>query len=151
MSNRSASLLGVAASAARAHWASSGHFTLCSMATLAQARLSTEERQVIERWIERLDAELDLDAVWLFGSRARGEAGRDDSDVDLLVITRGDPQQDGHRAWTLIDEAARELGANPGPYVPHTWDRAWLENRREIRSFFIQEVDRDKIVLFGKP
>jgi predicted nucleotidyltransferase len=120
------------------------------MATIAQARLSAEERRVIERWIERLRAELDVESVWLFGSRARGDVERDDSDVDLLVITRGDPDRDRRRAWALVDEVAREFGADPAVFVPHTWDRAWLENRREIRSFFTQEVDRDKVVLFGE-
>jgi predicted nucleotidyltransferase len=118
--------------------------------TIAEARLSEHERRVIERWIGRLRATLDLDSVWLFGSRARGEGG-EDSDIDLLVITRGDPERDRGLSWALIDEVARELGANPGPYVPHTWDRAWLENRRAIDSFFVRELDRDRIVLFGEP
>jgi predicted nucleotidyltransferase len=121
------------------------------MATLAQARLSAEERRVIERWIDRLRMEIDLDSVWLFGSRARGEGGGDDSDVDLLVLTRGDAERDRGRAWALIDEVAREIGANPAAYVPHTWDRDWLEGRRAIDSFFVQELDRDRIVLFGTP
>jgi len=30
-------------------------------------------------------------------------------------------------------------------------DRTWLEGRREIESFFIQEVDRDEVVLYGNP
>jgi predicted nucleotidyltransferase len=122
-----------------------------SMATVARARLSSEERRVIERWIERLRGELDLESVWLFGSRARGEDRGEDSDVDLLVITRGDPERDRRRAWALIDEAARELGADPTVYMPHTWDRPWLENRREIDSFFVRELDRDRIVLYGEP
>jgi predicted nucleotidyltransferase len=121
------------------------------VATLEQARLGADERRVIEQWIERLRSAIDLDAVWLFGSRARGEGGGEDSDVDLLVITRGDPEGDRGRVWELIDEVAREMGVNPAAYVPHTWDRAWLENRRAIDSFFVQELDRDKIVLFGGP
>jgi predicted nucleotidyltransferase len=65
--------------------------------------LSPDEQRVVERWIDVLRGEIELDSVWLFGSSARGER-REDSDVDLLVITRGD-----------------------------------------------QEVDRDKVVLFGGP
>jgi predicted nucleotidyltransferase len=121
------------------------------MATLAQARLSPEERHLIERWIERLRDELELESVWLFGSRARGEDRGEDSDVDLLVITRGDPELDRRRVWALIDEVARELDADPAVYVPHIWDRAWLENRRQIESFFVKELDRDRIVLYGEP
>jgi hypothetical protein len=29
----------------------------------------------------------------------------------------------------------------------HVHDQSWLAQRREIRSFFIAEVDRDKVVL----
>ena len=116
---------------------------------MAAARLSVEERRVIERWIERLRAAIDLEAVWLFGSRARGD-GQDESDIDLLVLTRGDPERDRQASWSTLDQAARELGANPGRYVPHTWDRAWLEDRRAIESFFVQDLDRDRIVLFGE-
>lgn len=112
--------------------------------------LSPEEQRVVERWIEVLREEIDLESVWLFGSRARGERW-DDSDVDLLVITRGDPERDRQRVWKTIDDVARAMGVNPALFVPHTWDRAWLEGRREIESFFIQEVDRDKVVLFGEP
>jgi predicted nucleotidyltransferase len=58
------------------------------MATLEQAALSAEQRRVIERWIERLRDELELESVGLFGSTARGESGGKDSDVDLLVLDR---------------------------------------------------------------
>jgi predicted nucleotidyltransferase len=110
--------------------------------------LTPDEQRVVERWIEVLREEIDLESVWLFGSRARGER-REDSDVDLLVITRGDLERDRQRVWKTIDGVARTMGVNPAVFVPHTWDRAWLEGRREIESFFIEEVDRDKIVLFG--
>jgi predicted nucleotidyltransferase len=89
-----------------------------------------------------------------FGFSVRAPGGRaagEDSDIDLLVITRGDPERDRSRTWALIDEVARELRANPAPYVPQTWDRAWLENRRAIDSFFVKDLDRDRIVLFGDP
>jgi predicted nucleotidyltransferase len=80
-----------------------------------------------------------------------GHAHVPDSDVDLLVITRGHPDRDRQRVWQLIDEVARDLGVNPAVFVPHTWDREWLEDRRRIDSFFMREVDRDKLVLLGEP
>lgn len=120
------------------------------METVEGARLTVEERDVLRRWIERLQGELDIESVWLFGSRARGDA-TEESDIDLLVITRGSPERDRDRVWALIDQVARERGVDPAVYVPHTWDRAWLDGRRAIGSFFTEEVDRDKVVLFGKP
>lgn len=117
--------------------------------TLAQANLSNDERRVLVRWLELMRKELDVESVWLYGSRARGEGSLSGSDVDLLVITRGDAKSDRECVWRLVFQAAEELTANPAPFVPHTWDRTWLENRRTIGSFFIQDVDREKIVLLG--
>ncbi|ULA64747.1 MAG: Nucleotidyltransferase domain-containing protein [Nitrospira sp.] len=42
---------------------------------------------VIERMVQRLVAGLSPERIYLFGSRARGEAGPD-SDYDLLVVVR---------------------------------------------------------------
>ncbi len=36
--------------------------------------------------------------------------------------------------------------ATPRVYTPER-----IAQRREIRSFFTQEVDRDKVVLYGEP
>lgn len=119
------------------------------MPTLAEANLSDDERRVLARWLELVRAELDLEAVWLFGSRARGEGSVTESDVDLLMITRGDPRADEQRADRLLWRAAQEVGGNAVPFLARVWDRARLENRRAIRSFFVQEVDRDRIVLLG--
>jgi len=46
---------------------------------------------VIERFIEELGERLGgkLRAVWLFGSRARGEDPGPESDVDLLILSEG--------------------------------------------------------------
>jgi predicted nucleotidyltransferase len=89
-----------------------------SLSSLRACRLTSS----VERWIDVLRDEIELDSVWLFGSRARGER-REDSDVDLLVITRGDPERDRQRVWKTIDDVAREMGVNPAVFVPHTWDR----------------------------
>lgn len=45
------------------------------MSKLAEASLSNGERALLERFADELQARLgsDLHAVWLFGSRARGE------------------------------------------------------------------------------
>ena len=73
-----------------------------------------------------------LRCVWLYGSRARGERPHPESDIDLLAIAD-------------VDEL--EL---PRPIVSiKVYDPNWLEGRRRIDSFFIREVDRDKIVLYG--
>jgi len=117
---------------------------------LKRAQLSEGERRVVERFASRLDNELggDLRGLWLYGSRAR-EAAHPESDVDLLVIAEGGRDRYGRIAGDLSEEAAIAEGESPFNFSVHVHDPKWLEERRVIQSFFIQEVDRDKVVLAG--
>lgn len=114
------------------------------------AQLTESERRTIERLVSRLDRALgsDLRALWLYGSRARRTA-HPESDVDLLVIADGGRDRYGRIAGDLGEEAAIAEGESPFSFSVHVHDPKWLQERREIESFFIQEVDRDKIVLAG--
>ena len=56
-----------------------------------------------------------LRAVWLYGSRARGETPRTDSDVDLLVIATGDIE--GHQRLALELSEAVALAAGEDPFA----------------------------------
>jgi predicted nucleotidyltransferase len=126
---------------------------------LVGAQLTERERRVVERLLSRLRSELGpgLLAVWLYGSRARGEADVEEtdpdrrSDVDLMVVV--DPSRDANElSWALIplvNEAADAEGDSPVYYSVLVWSIDRLRDRRDIRSFFVQEVDRDKIVLHG--
>ncbi|MGN6558755.1 MAG: nucleotidyltransferase domain-containing protein [Solirubrobacterales bacterium] len=117
---------------------------------LNAAQLTESERRVIERFVSRLEEGLgnDLRALWLYGSRTRGTA-HPDSDVDLLVIANGGRNRYGRITGDLSEEAAIAEGESPFNYSVHVHDPGWLKGRRTIDSFFIQEVDRDKIVLAG--
>lgn len=117
---------------------------------LASAALTEKQRETVRLFVSRLRDALgdDLRAIWLYGSRARGEAHAE-SDVDLLVIADGGRDRYQRIAWDLSEEAAASSGESPFSYSVHVHDPEWLRRRREIESFFIQEVDRDKIVLAG--
>ncbi len=118
---------------------------------LDRATLSAAERRAIEQFVTRLGEELgdDLLAVWLYGSRARGEPAHPESDVDLMVIAEGGKERYYHKVFDLRDEAVRDADLNPFFFSTFLHDPEWLRGRREIRSFFIQEIDRDKLVLAG--
>ncbi len=114
--------------------------------------LDAGEHRAVARFVELLREELGerLRAVWLYGSRARGEPPGPDSDIDLLVITDGG-RADDDVVWRLAMRAAEDAKASPLVMAPRTYDPARVEDRRRIRSFFMQEVDRDKVVLYGSP
>lgn len=123
------------------------------MMSLTDASLSPDERALLERFVTELQQQLkeNMHAVWLFGSRARGEKPSRDSDVDVLVLV-DDASWDGRmRVRGMLDDAARELGldALTWSFSVHVQTLEWLAQRREIESFFIAEVDHDKIALCG--
>ncbi|HEY3959486.1 MAG TPA: nucleotidyltransferase domain-containing protein [Solirubrobacteraceae bacterium] len=124
-----------------------------SMMSLTDASLSPDEQMLLERFVFELEQRLkdEMHAVWLFGSRARGEKPAQNSDVDVLVLV-DDASWDGRmRVRGMLDDAARELGldALTWSFSVHVQTLEWLAQRREIESFFIAEVDHDKIALCG--
>jgi len=122
---------------------------MAAMGALADAELDERERELLDRFVAALARTYgdDLDAVWLYGSRARGERPHDESDIDVLVVTRGDRDDE-----PLIRTPWDVLSAMGNPWIlvdPRQRSRAWVEDRRAIDSFFLRDVDRDKIVLYG--
>jgi predicted nucleotidyltransferase len=116
------------------------------------ASLGTRERGTIERFVALLEERLGdrLESAWLYGSRARGETPHPESDVDVMVVTR-DGGADRHTVHELLFEAAELEGSNPFVFSVKVVDPEWLAGRRRIESFFVQEVDRDKLILTGRP
>lgn len=122
------------------------------MATLADASLSEAERLVVERLVGLLRERLGdrLRSVWLFGSRARGEVPGPESDIDLIAIAEETDDDDALAAIMLVDRAAEELRLTRPMVSIIIRDSAWLAGRREIDSFFVRELDADKVVLYGE-
>ncbi len=118
---------------------------------LAGATFSDPERRTVQRLVNALEDALgdDLLAVWLYGSRARGEQPHAESDVNLMVIAEGGERRYGAKVNDLRYDIAWAEAANPVYFSAFVHDLEWLHGRRQIESFFIQEVDRDKVVLYG--
>jgi predicted nucleotidyltransferase len=123
------------------------------MTALAGASLSEAERRALERSVLELQREFGerLRSVWLYGSRARGETPHPESDIDLLVVLDHRNWEEDGRVFDAVRRAAEEAGVNSLFFMPLVYDVEAIAQRREIESFFIREVDRDKIVLFGEP
>ena len=124
------------------------------MPDLAATSLSDDERALLERFAALLRERLGtaLQAVWLYGSRARGEEpSHGDSDVDLLVLVENDSGEAKTTVYKILYEAAREVDLESvAPwFAVHIHTPEWLNGRRAIKSFFIAEVDRDKVVIEG--
>jgi predicted nucleotidyltransferase len=123
------------------------------MTVLADASLRADERVLLDRYVQELRLRLKdaLHGIWLFGSRARGEEPDEDSDIDLVVFVH-DASWDGRMSVRrMLDDVAHELGLDPlaWRFSVHVHTLEWLAQRREIRSFFMAELDRDKIPLYG--
>jgi len=127
--------------------------------TLSTAALNETERWAVARIVAELEAELneDLLAVWLYGSRARGEADPDEthydrrSDIDMIAIVASG-RDAGEASWELRPRWEALIvaeGDSPPYYSLRFYDADFLRERRAIRDFFFQEVDRDKLVLAG--
>lgn len=78
------------------------------MAVLADAALDERERELLDRFVAALEQQYgdDLDAVWLYGSRARGERSHDKSEIDVLVVTRSDRDDEPliPTLWRVLEE-----------------------------------------------
>ena len=121
------------------------------MPALAEASLSPAERRALDRSVSELQREFGarLRSVWLYGSRARGETPHPESDVDLLVVLERRHWQDDWEVRRLVSDAAETEGLSSVFVSTQIYGVEEIAQRREIESFFIQEVDRDKIILFG--
>jgi predicted nucleotidyltransferase len=78
------------------------------MPTLADARLSAAERRMLDRFVAVLRERLgdDLISVWLFGSRARGEATGPLSDAKQIGEEEARELLDAaRRLVTAVEEA----------------------------------------------
>jgi len=123
------------------------------MPALTEATLSEAERGALERLVPALQGEFgsQLRSVWLYGSRARGETPHPESDVDVLVVLDSEHPDDRRRVSSHVYESERADDRSSVFVSTLVYSSERLAQRREIESFFIQEVDRDKIVLFGEP
>lgn len=121
------------------------HLAAPAVVALASLRQSLVDAIVdhVNRW------EVSAQAVWLFGSTARGD-GHVDSDVDLLVVRPVDVDEDDPR-WedqlSGLTEAVHAWTGNPAGILEH--DRTSLGALATSRDALIDDLVRDALVILG--
>ena len=102
-----------------------------------------DQADAIRKCIEAFDNVMPLQAVYLFGSHARGEA-RPDSDVDLCLVSEGAERQ--FDAAAKFRRATRGIRPKPAfTLVPITPVR--LGEKRQGGDHFFQTVLQEGITL----
>lgn len=107
------------------------------------------EAEVLRQMVDIIVREADPEAIILFGSRARGDAGAD-SDVDLLIIER-EPFGPGR---SRIQEAARlyqALGDMPVSKDLLVYSRKEFQRWKEALNHVVANAVREGRLLYGNP
>jgi len=86
--------------------------------------VSDDDRRILNLFSIRLRERYPDARIWLFGSRARGEAG-EDSDLDLCIVL----QRVGQDTYSRIREIAWEVG---------------FEHERVITTIVLEEEDFER-------
>ncbi len=105
-----------------------------------EAALSNDRQlaEIVRRLVEAYRPE----RLYLFGSRARGDAGPD-SDYDLLVVVDDDATE-ARRKSRLAYEALRGTGTAADVLV---CTRGWFERRRDLKASLPGTVLREGLLL----
>ena len=103
-------------------------------------------RRAIEDMARRIAERFDPERIILFGSYARGDA-RENSDVDLLVVTRL-PGPLGKRSAPIIKMLAQEY---PLPVDVVVRSPEGLDNWRDVPGSFAAVVLAEGVTLYERP
>ncbi len=110
---------------------------------LAERPLPDDVDRRIEALAQAWAADPDVAAVYLFGSRAAGNAGPR-SDVDLAVVLRGAATGDDacwHKRLALVEDAARRLGTDAIDVVVLESSPTVLAHRVLARGRLLADAD----------
>jgi excisionase family DNA binding protein len=95
-------------------------------------------REIVARLVEALHPA----RIYLFGSRARGDAGSD-SDYDIVVLV----ERPAERRYRLSQVGYRALRGVPAAVDVVVWDRATFDARLNLEASFPATVVREGRVL----
>ena len=104
--------------------------------------------ELIRRLRDRLSEWPDLEAAWVFGSVARGDAASE-SDIDLLVVAHDLQAPDLHALVAQLQADVRSWTGNDLQLVEHT-PASW---RKLVRSKnpLVDQIRSDGVSVVGRP
>lgn len=105
---------------------------------------TTRDDPVLAEIVRRLVRALAPERVYLFGSKARGDAGPD-SDYDLLVVVRSSPEP-GYRRDRAAYRALRGIPAAKDVLV---WTRKEFDARLDLPASLPATVIREGTLLYA--
>lgn len=107
--------------------------------------LTTRDRQAINSFVAKLYSRFDgqVLSVFLFGSRARGDA-QSDSDVDMAVIVaRDDPE-----TRKAIRHLAVEVWLEYGLYLStRVWSQGHWQRLKDLQTGLYRNLEREGVEL----
>lgn len=114
------------------------------MRTLDQVNLAETDRNAALEAASFVKSSFPVERVILFGSKARGD-GTADSDIDLLILTRGEPPKGmsaemWHRFWQI--QKSRNVMLSTVIVPIEQWEHGVYQ-----AMLLKQEVERDGVVL----
>jgi uncharacterized protein len=110
---------------------------------ITRPRPQIDDPQALERVVRRLVERFDPAAVFLFGSRARGDAG-EGSDYDLLAVV----PDDRHGERQHLEAVGRELGLSIDLKFR---TQTCFEERRRLVGTLEHEVEAEGVRLYVAP
>ncbi|MGV8936834.1 MAG: nucleotidyltransferase family protein [Allorhizobium sp.] len=103
------------------------------------------ERDALAGMVSRLVGALDPQAIWLFGSRARGDA-RPDSDFDLMVLAKPGGGF-GSDDYERVDAPLRDTGIG-ADVIP--CDIEVFEASRGLKTSFVAQILEGGCLIYGR-
>ena len=102
--------------------------------------------RAVRAFLDRLPGDLQVERALLYGSRARGDAGREsDADVALILTDQGDDWQTLWMLGGLAFDVFLETGILVQPVTISSGD--WADPERSPRPSFLRNVAREGILL----
>ncbi|MBN1660685.1 MAG: nucleotidyltransferase domain-containing protein [Anaerolineae bacterium] len=109
--------------------------------------LTVREREALAEFARRLKEQFDggVPSVLLFGSCARGES-RQDSDLDVLVVTRSEDWRVHKQVRYLAADICLEYGVDLSPRV---WSVSHYREAQRLNTALYRNIRRDAVPLPG--